>query len=171
MTLRDEILAKCSTELVASKDFAAIAARVSEGRTKQIPCKIGRAAVLDAIDADHGAEIIYGLRDLGKLVPAVGVAYELLCANDPDIGNPKTRAKIDLLTGSMFDVSRAWIFTPETAAAIKALAVVADPVTPAQVEAALLDPNAWVTVFTPRRPGETVGSMSASRRASPTTAV
>jgi hypothetical protein len=37
MTLRDEILVKCSPELIASRDDGAIAAAVSVGRTKIVP--------------------------------------------------------------------------------------------------------------------------------------
>ncbi len=156
MSLLNEITAKCHPDLVASRDYAAIASMVSAGRTKTVETRIGLGKVLSTLGATDGAEVLDKLEAATAVSKPLKWAFRLLSMGDLDIGNAQTIGQIDALTGA--------IFTPDQAALLKGIAVVADPVSAAQVEAAMLDPEAWVTQFNPRRPGETVGSMTASRK-------
>lgn len=156
MTLLEEITAKCNPAAVAARDYAGIAAQVSAGRTKTAETRIGFGNVLSTLGAADGADVLDKLEAATAVSKPLKWAFRLLSMGDLDIGNAQTIGQIDALTGA--------IFTPEQAALLKGIAVVADPVTAAQVEAAMFDPEAWVTQFNPRRPGETVGSMTASRK-------
>lgn len=49
MTLLDEIQSKCTTALIASRDYEAIAAAVSAGRTKPSGLMIGKGLVIEAL--------------------------------------------------------------------------------------------------------------------------
>ena len=49
MTLLDEITAKCSPALIASRDFDAIALAVSAGRTKANTREIGNGTILEVL--------------------------------------------------------------------------------------------------------------------------
>lgn len=62
MKLIDEIKAKCSPELIASKEHGEIARVVSEGRTKPSTREIGNGTILETIGLDYGnamLDVIY----------------------------------------------------------------------------------------------------------------
>ena len=54
MTLLEEIHAKCSAELIASRDYDAMAAAVNVGRTRPNAQEIGNGAVLEVLGLDQG---------------------------------------------------------------------------------------------------------------------
>lgn len=62
MMLIDEITAKCSPELIASKEHGEIARIVSIGRTKPSTREIGNGTILETIGLEHGnafLDVIY----------------------------------------------------------------------------------------------------------------
>ena len=122
MTLKDEIIAKCPAELVTSKDYTAIAALVSVGRTKTVETRIGFGKVLSTLGAADGADVLDKLEAATATSKPLKWAFKLLSMGDLDIGNVQTIGQIDALTGT--------IFTPEQAALLKGIAVVADAVVP-----------------------------------------
>lgn len=159
MTFSEEINAKCSAELLASGDHAAIAARVSDGRIKTVETRIGYGAVMsdDGLGPDAGAALLDRMELMGQDVSPVKWAMVLLANDKLNIADAGARRKLDVLV-------QAKVMTDDQAARLKALADVPDPVTPAQVADALRDPDAWQEQFTPRRPGETVGTLTVTRR-------
>lgn len=127
MSLRDEILAGGFD--LANRDDGAIAAALSVGRTKMIETRIGYDTVLATLGATAGAQVLDTLEALAPTVRPVYWAMKLLDAGRLDVANPQTRASIDGLVGAAM--------TQEQADAIKALAVVPDPVSSADVSHAL----------------------------------
>lgn len=78
---KDEILSKCSAEMIASRDCHAIAARVSLGRTKPNKVEIGNGTIitalqdlttantlLDVLHSDARFKYIIPLLDQGRLI-------------------------------------------------------------------------------------------------------
>lgn len=62
MTLLNEIISKCSTELLASKEHGEIARVVSEGRNRPSTREIGNGTILETIGLTHGnsfLDVIY----------------------------------------------------------------------------------------------------------------
>lgn len=117
MSLRDEILAG-GFDLV-QRDYGAIAAALSVGRTKIVSRLIGVGTILDALGPTEGAAVLDALEVIGTQVSAVKWGVRLLNASNLDIGLPSVRAQIDALVGVALTV--------EQAAALKALAIVPDP--------------------------------------------
>lgn len=58
MTLLEEINEKCSPELVASRDYTAIATIVSTGRTKPSEREIGNGTILELVGLTYGNAIL-----------------------------------------------------------------------------------------------------------------
>jgi hypothetical protein len=126
MTLRDEIMAKCSPELIASRDCHAIAAVVSEGRTGPNKLEIGNGtiitalqdlavanALLDVLHTDVRFKYVVPLLDQGRLI----------------IGDPLVKAVINGFVPS--------ILTQEQADRLIALGVEPKPVMMEEVANAL----------------------------------
>ena len=125
MTLKDEILAKCSKELIDSQEHGQIAAIVSAGR-KQIIGKCGGiGTIMDALGADAGAALLDAMEALSATKPAIKWGMRLVNAGELDFGAAQTRAMFDLLLPA------------EASAALKAVAETPDPVTVSQVIDAL----------------------------------
>ena len=112
-------------ELLASRDYQAIADALSVGRTKSQPTAIGKGTII------------------GVLGMAVGNAFLDVIDNVPDYRHIK-----DVIRAGVFDVSLEAskfgidamvpaVITQEQADALKALGAVPDPVTAAQVEVAM----------------------------------
>jgi len=118
MSLRDEILAGGFD--LAHRDDGAIAAALSVGRTKIVETRIGYDTVLATLGATAGSQVLDTLEALAPTVRPVYWAMKLLDAGRLDVANPQTRASIDGLVGAAM--------TQAQADAIKALAVVPDPV-------------------------------------------
>lgn len=72
MTLLEEINEKCSPELVASRDYTAIATLVSTGRTKPSEREIGNGTILELVGLTYGnslLDVIYTNPDFRYVKP------------------------------------------------------------------------------------------------------
>ena len=72
MTLLQEITAKCSPELIASRDHQAIADAVNVGRTKSSSTEIGNGTILEALGLTLGTtvlDVIYNTPSYKYVVP------------------------------------------------------------------------------------------------------
>lgn len=72
MTLLEEIQAKCSPELIASKEHGQIAAVVSAGRTKPSGLQVGHGTVLETVGLTAGnafLDAIYGAPEFRHVKP------------------------------------------------------------------------------------------------------
>lgn len=130
MTLLDEIKAKCSPELLASREHGAIAAVVSEGRTAVVPRLGGIGAVIETLGAGDGPAVLDALDSLRASNPAVRWGWVLLERGELDFGSTVTRQLIDTLAA-------VGVMTAEQAGKLKALAVVPAPVGVQEVVAAM----------------------------------
>lgn len=130
MTLLDEIKAKCSPELLASREHGAIAEAVSQGRTAVVSRLGGIGAVIETLGVVDGPAVLDALDSLRASNPAVRWGWVLLERSELDFGSQVTRQLIDSLAacGAM---------TAEQADKLKALAVVPAPVGVQEVVAAM----------------------------------
>lgn len=72
MTLLEEIKAKCTPELLASKDHQAIADRVNVGRTRQSDTEIGNGTILEVLGLELGTsvlDVVYATSSYKYVVP------------------------------------------------------------------------------------------------------
>lgn len=116
MALIDEIKARCSPELLASRDDVAITAKVNENRTKVATTLGGIGTVMEALGPTDGAALLDQLEAMAATVPAVKWAFVLINRGELDFGSPATRAMIDQLIPG------------PAGAALKATAEVPDPI-------------------------------------------
>lgn len=116
--------------LIASRDYAAIAAALNEDRVKIVPRLIGFGMVLDTLGDDAGAAVLDAINSLRSSVPKLKYVWILLEKGDLDVGMSSVRDGLDqlALTGVM---------TARQADLLKSLAEVPDPVTAAAVEVAM----------------------------------
>lgn len=126
MSLYDEIVASG----LPLDDHGALAEALSVGRTRVVPRPIGFGSILDALGPEDGAAVLDALEQLSTQNRVVYWAWYLLRAGTLDIGSPNSRAQLDVLV-------QLGVLTTAQADAVKALAVVPDPVTSQQVTAAL----------------------------------
>ena len=130
MTLLDEIKAKCSVEMLASRDSDAIAALVSVGRTSIVPRLGGIGAVMETLGAVDGPVVLDALDSLKATLPAVKWGWVLLERGELDFGSVVTRQLIDgLVMGG--------VMTDAQGLAIKSLAEQPDPVSEFDVRRAI----------------------------------
>ena len=130
MTLLDEIKAKCSPELLASRDADAIAALVSVGRTSIVPRLGGIGAVMETLGAVDGPVVLDALDSLKATLPAVKWGWVLLERGELDFGSVVTRQLIDgLVMGG--------VMTDAQGLAIKSMAEQPDPVSEFDVRRAI----------------------------------
>ena len=140
MSLRDEILAGGFD--LANRDDGAIAAALSQGRTKVVSREVGDGAIALALGTQAGPLFLYKLKKLAAMVLSddatdeqiipVAVAQqavESLAKVGFDIGNPDVRSGLSMFEGTLL--------TSEQIEAIKALAVVDDVITAQDVAKAL----------------------------------
>jgi len=124
-TLRDEIVAKCPPELLATRDADAIAAAVSAGRVRLVETKIGNGELLHTLGPVAGAQLLDALGQLAASTdPALRPIYyalDLLKRNDLDVSLQSTRGQLDTL-------ATAGVLPAPAVAAVKALAERPDPV-------------------------------------------
>ncbi len=120
-----EIQAKCSPELLASRDYAAIANAVNVGRVKVIEHLGGIGTVLERLGPVDGAALLDQLEAMAATNSAVKWAFVLINRGELDFGSPATRAMIDQL------------LPPDAGAVLKAVAEVSDPVSAGDVEIAM----------------------------------
>ena len=123
-------------------DHGAIAEALSAGRTKIISSEVGDGAIALALGTPAGPIFMLQLEQVAntpvteatppELVAQIAVARQAWRSINRvgfDVGNPGVRAGIDAMVGTLL--------TAEQAEAIKALAVVPDPVTSQEVTKAL----------------------------------
>lgn len=97
MALIDEIKAKCSPELLASRDDVAITTKVNENRTKVATTLGGIGTVMEALGPTDGAALLDQLEAMAATVPAVKWAFVLINRGELDFGSAATRGMIDQL--------------------------------------------------------------------------
>lgn len=126
MTLRDEILAKCSLALIASRDEAAIAAVISVGRTRPSTREIGDGAILETL----GVVAANAFLDVINTASDYRYVKRLVQDGTLHIGKPLVQASVQamVLDG---------VLTQVQADALCALGVEPDPVTAHEVAQAL----------------------------------
>ena len=140
MNLRDEILAGGFD--LANRDDGAIAAALSQGRTKVISREVGDGAIALALGTQAGPLFLYKLKKLAattlpdnatdaQIIPVAVAqqAVESLAKVGFDIGNPDVRAGLSMFEGTLLTAAQI--------EAIKALAEVDDVITPQDVAKAL----------------------------------
>ena len=129
----------------APSDDAAIAAILSEGRTRIVSREIGDGAVAIALGIPGGPVFLYQLELAAETSPGESAtadqiaqhaiarqAWRSLQKGALDIGNAVVRDAIDAMVGTLL--------TAEQAVAVKALAEVADQVSVADVSLAMRGP-------------------------------
>ena len=123
MTLRDEILSRedCADAL-ADRDCGALAAILSEGRTKLIERDIGYGTVLDTLGADVGSAFLDALTALATTSSPVKWALKLMERGELNIGSAATQAQLDAL-------ATAGVMPVAVADVLKGLALVPDVIT------------------------------------------
>lgn len=149
MSLLAEIQAKCSPELLASRDTEAIAAAVNAGRVRIESRMLSERGVLSALGPTAGDEFLNALEAAAASPDALPVplrgfygairrAVGWLKGDGIDVGDPVTRSLLDAMaaTGAVNATS---------AAAIKRLAERSDPVSEMDVRRALWsDDGEWL---------------------------
>lgn len=145
MSLRDEILARCTPEEIAARNFHVIAAKVSAGRVRVVqPKLVGKGTISAALGPVAGPVFIYTLKNAAAAsLPAqpseqqiaekamLDLAWELINVANFDVGLQATRDGLDAFVGKLPG------FTQQAADAMKALAHVPAPVTWDECMAAL----------------------------------
>lgn len=129
MTILEEIQAKCSPELIASREHGAIAAAVSVGRTKVTTYLGGVGTVLERLGPTDGAALLDSLETMAATVPAVKWAFTLINRGELDFGSTATRAMIEQLVPS------------PAKEVLLAVAEVPNPITEFDVRCALYAPD------------------------------
>jgi hypothetical protein len=134
MTLLEEIQAKCGPALLASRDFDAIAAAVSIGRTKQSAREIGNGTILEVL----GLTVGNALLDVINTVPDFRYVKPLVEQGRLTVGSPLVQATVQALVPM-------GVLTQPQADALCALGFDPDPVTALQVNQALVsDDGIWI---------------------------
>ncbi len=126
MTLLDEITAKCSPALIASRDFDAIAAAVSIGRTKPSAREIGNGTILEVLGLETGNALL----DVVNTVPDFRYVKPLVEQGRLTVGSTLVQATVQSL------VPMGVLAQPQ-ADALCALGFDPDPVTAARVASAM----------------------------------
>ncbi len=129
----------------APSDDAAIAAILSAGRVAIAPRQINDGDAAIALGIPAGPLFLYQLEQAATSAPGAGAgeqqialyavarqAWRSLTLGTFDIGNPVVRQAIDAMVGTLL--------TEDQAAAVKALAEVPAPVSPADVSRAMRGP-------------------------------
>lgn len=126
MSLLDEIKAKCSPELLASKQHGEIAAKVSEGRTRITTRLGGIGVVMETLGPVDGPALLDALEMLKASNPAVKWGWYLIERGELDFGSDVTRGMIDM-------IEAGGLIGKEAAKALRDIAVVPAPVSVAEV--------------------------------------
>ena len=109
-----EIEAKCSPELLASRDHDAIATAVNVGRVKVVPTLGGIGTVLETLGPVGGAELLDNLEAMARVNSAVKWAFVLINRGELDFGSAATRGMIDtLIPGAAGDALKAVAEQPD----------------------------------------------------------
>ena len=130
MTLLDEIKAKCSPELLASRDYDLIAQTVSAGRKTVVKSLHGIGSIIEILGLEDGPSVLNSLEQLKPLNQAVKWGWILLEKGELDFGSDTTRLMIDSLTVSS-------VLTAEQSNLLKSLAERDNPVSEFEIRKAL----------------------------------
>ena len=137
MTLLQEIIVKCSPEILATHDTQAITDAFNVGHTKVATKLGGIGLVLETLGPDNGAALLDGLQAMTTTVPALKWAWYLIERGELDFGSPATRGMIDTL------VAQGAIAEP-LGTALKAAAEVPDPIDELTIRKTVLaDDGTW----------------------------
>lgn len=130
MTLLDEIKAKCSPELLASRDYDLIAETVSADRKAVVKSLHGIGAVIEILGLEDGPAVLSSIEQLRSTNQAVKWGWVLLEKGELDFGSDTTRLMIDSLV--LFSV-----ITSEQSSLLKSLAERGSPVSEFEIRKAL----------------------------------
>ena len=137
MTLLQEIIVKCSPEILATHDTQAITDAFNVGHTKVATKLGGIGLVLEALGPVDGAALLDGLQAMTTTVRALKWAWYLIERGELDFGSPATRGMIDTL------VTQGAIAEP-LGSALKATAEVPDPIDELTIRKTVLaDDGTW----------------------------
>ena len=137
MTLLQEIIVKCSPEILATHDTQAITDAFNVGRTKVATKLGGIGLVMETLGPDNGAALLDSLQAMTATVPALKWAWYLIERGELDFGSPATRGMIDTL------VAQGAIAEP-LGTALKATAEVPDPIDELTIRKTVLaDDGTW----------------------------
>ena len=134
MTLLEEIKAKCSPELLAARDVAAITAAVNLGRTKPNTREIGNGTILETLGLEGGNALL----DVINSVPDFRHVKPLVEQGRLVIGASLVQSTVRSLVPS--------VLTAAQADALCALGMEPDPVNQDAVTRACYDDNGkeWI---------------------------
>ena len=134
MTLLEEIQAKCGPALLASRDFDAIAAFVSAGRTKPSTREIGNGTILEVLGLETG----------NALLDVVNTAQDFRYVK-PLVEQGRLTVGSALVQATVQSLVPMGVLKQSEADALCALGFDPDPVTAAQVTQALIDDGGnWI---------------------------
>lgn len=134
MTLLEEIQAKCGPALLASRDFDAIAAFVSAGRTKPSTREIGNGTILEVLGLETGNALL----DVVNTAQDFRYVKPLVEQGRLTVGSALVQATVQALVPM-------GVLTQPQADALCALGFDPDPVTALQVNQALVsDDGIWI---------------------------
>lgn len=122
MSLLAEITAKCPPELLANRQYRAIAAQVSAGRTRVVPTAVGNGTIIEVL----GLETANNFLDAINTMPAFRHVKPLVIDGRLLVGSPAVVNAMPAFVGG-------GIITQAQADALLALGIKPDPVTPQQV--------------------------------------
>lgn len=134
-----EILAMIDARAAMDAEFAAlvdarndvgVAVALSVGRVRAVETFGGYGYVMERLGPTGGASLLDALESMAASSPPIKWAFRLLERGALDFGSAATRAQLDALVG-------AGVLPAPAAAALKAGAEVADPVSVSDVSAAL----------------------------------
>lgn len=121
-TLLDEIQAKCPPELIADRQYRAIAALVSTGRTRAVETAVGNGTIIEVL----GLETANNFLDAINTMPAFRHVKPLVQDGRLLVGSPVVAASMGAFVGGS-------ILTQAQADALLALGRKPNPVSPQQV--------------------------------------
>ena len=125
-TLLEEIQAKCSPELLATRDHDAIAAQVNIGRIRPSSLEIGNGTVLETIGLTAGNALLDAIHN--------GPDFRHV---RPLLEQGRLKAASPLIAGALAGLVQANVIEQEHADALLALGTEPNPVTPYQVAQAM----------------------------------
>ena len=129
MTLLAEIQSKCSAELIASRDFDAIAAAVNVGRTRYRKTELGDGSIIAAIGDLNAANAFLDVVKSTSPTSPFRHVKDVIFRGAFDMGDLMAQASVQSMVPA--------ILTQEQADNLKALGVEPDHVTAQQVSDAM----------------------------------
>ena len=116
--------------LVKDRNDVGVAVALSVGRVRAVETFGGYGYVMERLGPTGGASLLDALESMAASSPPIKWAFRLLERGALDFGSAATRAQLDALVG-------AGVLPAPAAAALKAGAEVADPISVSDVSAAL----------------------------------